>query len=104
MLQAFLNNVVFGMSPQDAVEAPRFATFSFPESFEPHRYAPGRLSVEGRISSATVDLLSTLGHSIEKWGDWDWRAGGVCMITVSPESGVLHAGADPRRPSYAAGW
>ena len=42
MLQVLLNLVVFGMSPQHAVEAPRFATQSFPNSFWPHRYLPGR--------------------------------------------------------------
>src|SRR5690606_27902192 len=36
MLQTFLNMEVFGMEPQQAVESPRFATFSFPSSFEPH--------------------------------------------------------------------
>ena len=30
MLQVFLNVTVFGMDAQEAVEAPRFATYSFP--------------------------------------------------------------------------
>ena len=41
MLQVFLNINVFGMAPQAAVEAPRFAGYSFPGSFEPHPYYPG---------------------------------------------------------------
>ena len=32
MLQVFLNQAVFGMDPQSAAEAPRFASFSWPES------------------------------------------------------------------------
>ena len=32
MLQTFLNLFVFGMGPQAAVEAPRFASYSFPNS------------------------------------------------------------------------
>ena len=33
-LQIILNLLVFGMSPQRAIEAPRFATQSFPDSFK----------------------------------------------------------------------
>src|SRR5262249_49522170 len=35
MAQVFLNVAVFGMEPQAAIEAPRFATYSYPGSFEP---------------------------------------------------------------------
>jgi len=41
-LQALLNVHVFGMSPQAAVEAPRFASYSWPGSALPHEYHPGR--------------------------------------------------------------
>ena len=40
---------VFEMNPQQAVEAPRFASYSFPDSFEPHSYSPGVLHVESRV-------------------------------------------------------
>src|SRR5690606_31631939 len=40
MLQVFLNIVEFGMDPQTAVEAPRFITYSHPNSFYPHQYHP----------------------------------------------------------------
>ncbi len=49
MLQVLLNITVFGMNPQQAVEAPRFASYSFPDSFEPHSYSPGLLYVENRV-------------------------------------------------------
>lgn len=104
MLQAFLNIVTFGMDPQEAVEAPRFASYSFPDSFEPHSYHPGRLNVEGRIPQETGAALSALGHQVHWWPRWVWRAGAVCCIVVDPTTEVLHGGADPRRPSYALGW
>lgn len=102
MLQVFLNIVVFGMDPQQAVEAPRFATFSFPDSFEPHAYDPGRLSIERRLNGAIGQGLGARGHRVEEWPDLLWRAGGVC--TILARQGSLSAGADPRRPSYALGW
>ena len=38
MLQVLLNIFQLGMEVQDAIEAPRFATFSFPSSFAPFDY------------------------------------------------------------------
>ncbi len=103
MLQAFLNVAVFGMNPQAAVEAPRFASYSFPGSFAPHTYLPGRLNLEGRISEATVEGLRRLGHDVRCWDDWEWRAGAVCLIDGQAD-GLRTAGADPRRACYALGW
>jgi gamma-glutamyltranspeptidase / glutathione hydrolase len=103
MLQVFLNVHLFGMEAQEAVEAPRAASYSFPSSFEPHDYHPGRLSLESRIDRATGEALAGLGHTIAWWPDWTWLAGAVCTIIADRESGVLKGGADPRRPSYALG-
>ncbi len=104
MLQVFLNCNVFGMEMQEAVEAPRFVSSSFPGSFEPHDYYPGRLNIEGRISGTSADALAAMGHTIEWWPDWMLRTGSMCTIKSNLETGVLAAGADPRRPCYAVGW
>ena len=104
MLQAFLNVVAFGMNPQRAVEAPRFATYSFPDSFEPHAYSPGLVNVEARVAPEVRQGLSARGHKVVDWPDFVWRAGAVCMLLASPDEGVIAAGADPRRSSYAVGW
>lgn len=104
MLQVFLNIVEFGMTPQQAVEAPRFATWSFPNSFYPHSYHPGLLSLEGRLSRDIVAVLRNKGHKIKEWAYWDAGAGAACVIVLDPETGVLQGGADPRRMAYAIGW
>ncbi|HVQ77455.1 MAG TPA: gamma-glutamyltransferase [Candidatus Binatia bacterium] len=103
MLQVFMNVVEFGMRPQPAVEAPRFATRSFPDSFWPHGSAPGRLDMEQRIPAGTRTALAALGHTVNDWPDWDWRAGAVCAVVAGPD-GMLMAGADPRRGAHAIGW
>lgn len=100
MLQVFLNVTVFGMPLQEAVEAPRVASRSFPDSFWPHVMAPGKLEAERRIPRATRDGLSGLGHDVVEWPEWEWRAGAVCAVQVGPE-GTRWAGADPRRGSHA---
>ena len=104
MAQAFLNVAVFGMNPQAAVEAPRFATYSFPDSFEPHNYHPGRMNIEGRIDASVSEQLAALGHKVEPWPEWTWRAGAMCMIQSDLTRPLLTSGADPRRPTYAVGW
>jgi len=104
MLQVFLNVNAFGMDVQSAIEAPRFATYSFPSSSSPHAYHPGRLNLESRIPAATGDELAALGHDVKWWPDVEWRAGAVCTIRVNPQTGILEGGADPRRPAYALGW
>ena len=100
-LQLILNTLVFGMNPQEAIEAPRFASDSAPDSFYPHVHYPGRLSLEHGFPPETVDALSQLGHDV--------AGAGVCGMgaTVArrdPDTGVLSTGADPRRACYALSW
>ena len=104
LLQVLLNMTAFGMNPQQAVEAPRFATYSFPDSFEPHSYSPGLLYVENRIPAIVRDALAARGHDVAEWPDFVWRAGAVCVQRPDKSEGVIAAGADPRRPCYAVGW
>jgi gamma-glutamyltranspeptidase/glutathione hydrolase len=96
MLQVLLNVTVFGMPLQEAIEAPRVASRSFPDSFWPHAYSPGKLEVERRVARETRDGLAELGHQLTEWPDWEWRAGAVCAVKVGPE-GTRWGGADPRR-------
>jgi gamma-glutamyltranspeptidase/glutathione hydrolase len=104
MLQVFLNINVFGMEAQSAIDAPRFANYSYPGSFEPHPYFPGRLYLEESIDGATREELSTRGHKVYDWPDATWLAGAVCTIVADHKNGVLHGGADTRRPAYVLGW
>jgi gamma-glutamyltranspeptidase/glutathione hydrolase len=104
MLQTFLNITVFGMDVQQAIEAPRFGTFSYPDSFYPHAYRPGRLNLEGRIPQEVGEELASRGHDIEWWPEWTRVAGNVCAIRVDHELETLEAGADARAEAYAAGW
>jgi gamma-glutamyltranspeptidase / glutathione hydrolase len=101
MLQVMLNVLHFGMEVQAAIEAPRVASYSFPSSFAPFEYFPGRLAAETRIEAATRAELAARGHAMQDWPDWTWLAGSVEAILTDPKTGMVHAGADPRRPAYA---
>jgi len=103
MVQVAINLLRFGMDIQSAIEAPRFATYSFPSSFAPNDYFPGLLMLEKRIGKEAGAELAARGHKVEWWDDGTWKAGGVCAIQVDSGSGILHAGADPRRAARALG-
>jgi gamma-glutamyltranspeptidase/glutathione hydrolase len=104
MTQVAINILCHGMDVQEAIEAPRFATYSFPSSFAPFEYFPGLLKLESRIAAGTGDALSALGHRVEWWDEWTWKAGGVCCV-LQGSGGEAHltAGADPRRANTALG-
>lgn len=102
-VQVLLNMELFGMSPQEATEAPRFMTHSQPNSFSPHEAYPGKLTVEGRVDAATTEALSARGHDVERLADLTWKTAGVCLVRKDLESGIIDSGADPRRPSRAMG-
>jgi gamma-glutamyltranspeptidase/glutathione hydrolase len=104
MTQVLLNLTRFGMTLQEAIEAPRIAPFNFPNSFAPNAYFPGRLCVESRIDPATVQALVSMGYDIERWSARSFHAGAVCAIRRDARTGLLHAGADPRRAAYAVAW
>jgi len=100
MLQVMLNHVVFDMPLQQAIEAPRVASRSFPDSFWPHAFAPGKLEVERRVPKETRDALTARGHDVSEWPEWEWRAGAVCAVRIAAD-GARWTGADPRRGAHA---
>jgi len=103
MAQLLVNVVTFGLDVQSAIEAPRFASFSYPSSFAPNTHCPGLLMVEARISRDIRDALKALGHDVEAWPERTRKAGALCAIRIDAETGFLHAGADVRRAGYAMG-
>ena len=107
-LQFFLNVVDFGMSLQEAIEAPKFSSRHFPSSVYPHTANPGLLRLEGRIPYDVQRALQAKGHEIAIQPDW--IEGYVVGVQVDTERGVVYGGADPRGelatllPAYAIGW
>ena len=80
MLQVFLYIVEFGMEPQEAIEAPRAITHSFPNSFWPHGIQPGEVTVEARVDPQVREVLRNRGHIVHDSQDWG-SVSCVCAIT-----------------------
>ena len=101
-MQTFLNIVEFGMNPQQAIEAPRWSTRSFPQSYFPHSMYPGEMSVEERIAESVRAELLKKGHKLKVAGPWS--LGANAAIVIDSATGVVSAGADPRCDAYALAW
>ena len=100
LLQVILNMIVFNMTPQEAVEAPRFQTEAFYSSFAMHEFQPGKLNLESRIPKATAEKLASMGHVVTVAGPW---SNASAPIVIKIGKGVLEGGADPRRGRFING-
>jgi len=100
-LQIMLNAIVWGMDPQAAVEAPRFATMSVPNSFYPHAFLKGRLALEAGFSAGTAQALAAMGHEIAEVATCGM---GATITTLNETTGVRATSSDPRRSCHAIAW
>ena len=91
LVQVITNVMQFGMTPQQAIEAPRFRW-----------YGRERLGVEPGVSAEVRDALTRRGHQVQVQEPSE-EFGGAQMIMVTPSGGRI-AGADPRREAYAIAW
>lgn len=103
LLQVMLNIIVFGMSPQEAVEAPRFDTQHYVSSFDDHEFLAGSLNVESRFDEKAIADLKTRGHKVKVQSAFGTLSAPT-VIVYSVQTGVAAAGADPRRGRYAVAW
>ncbi len=89
LLQIVNNYLLFGMTPQGAIEAPRFRS-----------YGGVRVDFEDRFGSGVLGELGALGHEAGVVHGWTATFGGAHMI-VRDRNGTLTAASDPRREAYA---
>jgi gamma-glutamyltranspeptidase/glutathione hydrolase len=93
LTQVYQNIFAFGMTPQQAVEAPRFI----------HNEGV-RTQIEDRVPEAVRSALGARGHQLSPVTGWTATLGGVQIILIDPASGARRTGADPRREAYAIAW
>jgi gamma-glutamyltranspeptidase/glutathione hydrolase len=89
-----INLLGYGMSPYEAVDAPRFQGYG--------RYE--KLQVESRFSQDVLDGLRARGVQIQLSAPYNWHMGSIQLISRDAESGELTGVADPRRAGHTAGY
>lgn len=100
MVQVLLHMLDHGKTVEDAVRAPRVATYSFPGSFSPHDVHPNKVMYESDLSPDQVADLAARGHDLSPWPENTWMAGGICLAMCDPTG--MTAVADTRRAGTAA--
>ncbi|SEG83580.1 gamma-glutamyltranspeptidase / glutathione hydrolase [Thermomonospora echinospora] len=99
-LNAFIGHVDFGLSPQQAVEAPAFHTDHVPSSFTPYGRRPRVLVMErGGWDEAEVRRLRDRGHEVEFAEPYS--LGKVCATGLAPDGSVLAAASPRGAQAYA---
>ncbi|MEX0685638.1 MAG: gamma-glutamyltransferase [Balneolales bacterium] len=89
-IQVLYNLYAFNMHPQEAVEAARYLSND-----------GNSLSLENRIAVDVREDLRNRGHELIMSDGWAAVFGGVQMIFIDNENGVLRTAADPRREGYS---
>lgn len=96
---ALLTRVVdFGYNVQQAIEAPRWL---YGRTWGEESKS---LRLEGRVPDDVAAELRRRGHDVQMTENFSQTMGHAQAIVVDRESGVLHAGADPRGDGAALAW
>ena len=90
-VQVITNLVDFGMTPQEAISAPRF-----------NHIEGAKVGLEPEFAESIKDDLTRRGHQIV--GGNPESFGGAHMIAIDPESGAFIGGSDPRKGGCALGY
>lgn len=103
-LQMLVNMVALGMSPQQALDMPRWS-LSGPHAGLGAGEAGGVLAIEEGWDDGTLTEMAQRGHDlVPASGAGRSGFGGGQIIVRDPESGVLTGGSDPRKDGCAVGW
>jgi len=97
-LQILLNIIEFGMSPEEAINAPRIATTVHEDSFNPSKHrretidGSSKLLINDEFDDKIIKELESKGHHIERTSD----AIGVPAIILIDDRGLKHAATDKK--------
>jgi gamma-glutamyltranspeptidase/glutathione hydrolase len=101
LLQFFLNVVEFGMTPQEAVEAPNINSFQMRSSFGDHESRPGRVLLAESIPNWTRSELRRMGYTFE----FDERTSGpITAIWLDRKHRTFWGAASNHGEDYGIAW
>ncbi len=105
-LNLLLDFVEFGIQPEAAVTAPRFATAHHQDSFNPNPdriktfKQAGSLTINDSVGQNVMEELKQRGHQLKASAS---AIASPVMLYVDQDSGMLHAAGDPAARRHAAG-
>lgn len=97
LAEIIINIIDFGLSLDEAIEAPRFFSYSQNGKIRP-------LSLEPRFPSEIIMELESLGHKITIREPYDKYFGGAQGIMIDQARGLILGGADSRRDGFGQGY
>jgi gamma-glutamyltranspeptidase / glutathione hydrolase len=101
LLQFFLNVVEFGMTVQQACEAPNITSFQMHDSFGRHMAYPGKLEINEQVPMEVRDRLRAMGYvlSVKKY-----TSGPINAIFFDRAHGTLWGGSSNYGEDYGIAW
>ncbi|MEM1319639.1 MAG: gamma-glutamyltransferase [Bacteroidota bacterium] len=101
LLQFFLNMVEFGMTVQEAAEAPNINSFQMRGSFKDHPTRPGVMLINDTTPPWTRKALRAMGYKLE---DSSRTSGPINAIFFDWEKGSMWGGSSNHGEDYGIGW
>ena len=101
LLQFFLNVVEFGMTVQQATEAPNINSYQMRSSFGAHESRPGRMLVASSTPDSVRDELKKMGYTLE----FEERTSGpINAIFFDWKHGTFWGGSSNHGEDYGIAW
>jgi gamma-glutamyltranspeptidase/glutathione hydrolase len=101
LLQYFLNVLEFGMTPQQAVEAPNMNSFQMRNSFQDHTAQPGRMLVASSTPPAIRAELEKMGYTLQFS---ERTSGPITAIWFDRRHGTMWGAASNHGEDYGIAW
>jgi gamma-glutamyltranspeptidase / glutathione hydrolase len=101
LLQFFLNVVEFGMTVQQAVEAPNINSFQMRSSFGMHETKPGYMEVATSLPEATRQALRQMGYTLQFA---ERTSGPINAIFFDRKHRTMWGGSSNHGEDYGIGW
>jgi gamma-glutamyltranspeptidase/glutathione hydrolase len=101
LLQFFLNIVEWGMTPQQAAEAPNINSFQMRSSFGAHEARPGRILLASSTPSHVRTALERMGYTLELE---ERTSGPINAILFDREHGTMWGASSNHGEDYGIAW
>jgi gamma-glutamyltranspeptidase/glutathione hydrolase len=105
LLQFFLNVVEFGMTPQQAAEAPNINSFQMRASFKDHETWPGHMLINRVMPQSVRGELTRMGYVLElEASGSDRTSGPINAILFDRKHGSMWGGSSNHGEDYGIAW